>query len=124
MRRFQRRIYVPLPDKAARRTLWQKLIEKSRGSVQIHSRDLERLVELSQGFSCSDISSIANEASFGPLRDLGSIEAIKDVSVQDVRPIQMKDFEDAIRNAKKRDSMALLKRYEEWESPHAAAVKV
>lgn len=126
MRRFQRRIYVPLPDKAARRTLWQNLMDKSKGSVEIRSnRDLTRLVELTQGFSCSDIASIANEAAFGPLRDLGSIEAVKDVSVQDVRPIQMKDFEEAIRNAKKSVSVALLNKYDEWESAQAAsAVKV
>eukprot|EP00557_Chaetoceros_sp_GSL56_P002608 CAMPEP_0176496038 /NCGR_PEP_ID=MMETSP0200_2-20121128/10986_1 /TAXON_ID=947934 /ORGANISM="Chaetoceros sp., Strain GSL56" /LENGTH=586 /DNA_ID=CAMNT_0017893975 /DNA_START=112 /DNA_END=1872 /DNA_ORIENTATION=+ len=122
MRRFQRRIYVPLPDKASRKTLWENLIDKSKGSAQINSsRDLRRLVDLSEGFSCSDISSIANEAAFGPLRDLGSIDVIKDISVQDVRPIQMKDFEGAIRNAKKSVSVELLKKYDEWESAQAAA---
>lgn len=115
MRRFQRRIYIPLPDKAARMTLWKKLIDKSKESVKLHSRDLEKLVQISQGFSCSDISAIANEAAFGPLRDLGSIEAIRDVSIRDVRPIQMKDFEEAIQNAKKSVSVALLNKYEEWE---------
>ena len=120
MRRFQRRIYVPLPDRDARRTLWKNLLRKSKGSVKVSSRELDQLVKSTQGFSCSDISSLANEAAFGPLRDLGGIEAIKDVSINDVRPIQMKDFEHAIKNAKKSVSDTLLKRYKEWETAQAA----
>jgi SpoVK/Ycf46/Vps4 family AAA+-type ATPase len=120
MRRFQRRIYIPLPDPKARMTLWKNIIEKSDGSVRVNSRDLEKLVKLTQGFSCSDISSIANEAAFGPLRDFGSIDAIKEISVKDIRPIQMKDFENSIQNAKKSVSVDLLKRYKEWESAQAA----
>jgi len=120
MRRFQRRIYIPLPDLKARMTLWKKIIEKSDGSVHVNSRDLEKLVKLTVGFSCSDISSIANEAAFGPLRDVGSIDAIKDISLKDLRHIQMKDFENSIQNSKKSVSVDLLKRYKEWESAQAA----
>ena len=122
MRRFQRRIYIPLPDREARKTLWKKLIEKANGSVKISSRDLDRLVMSTQGFSCSDIAAIANEAAFGPLRDVGSIEAIKDVSLEDVRPIQMKDFEGSTKNAKKSVSIDLLKKYKEWENAQAAVI--
>jgi len=120
MRRFQRRIYIPLPDRDARKTLWKALVEKANGSVKVSSRNLDRLVMLTQGFSCSDIAAIANEAAFGPLRDVGSIEAIKGVSLEDVRPIEMKDFETSIKNAKKSVSVDLLKRYKEWESAQAA----
>jgi SpoVK/Ycf46/Vps4 family AAA+-type ATPase len=120
MRRFQRRIYIPLPDRDARRTLWKALVEKANGSVKVSSRNLDRLGMLTQGFSCSDIAAIANEAAFGPLRDVGSIEAIKGVSLEDVRPIEMKDFETSIKNAKKSVSVDLLKRYKEWESAQAA----
>jgi len=119
MRRFQRRIYVPLPDTDARRTLWKKLIAKSKDNISMSTRDVERLVVMSEGFSCSDISSIANEAAFGPLRELGSIEAIKDVKQNAVRPIKMKDFESATRNAKKSVSDDLLKRYDAWEETQA-----
>ncbi len=120
MRRFQRRIYVPLPDIDARRTLWKALIAKSKDNISMSTRDVERLVTMSGGFSCSDISSIANEAAFGPLRELGSIDAIRDVKRNAVRPINMKDFESAIRNTKKSVSDELLKRYNAWEETQAA----
>lgn len=120
IRRFQRRIYIPLPDSEARRSLWMSLLRKSK-DVQISSSELTRLVCLSQGFSCSDIASIANEAAFGPLRDLnGGIDAIKNVNRLDVRPIQMKDFESAFKLSKKSVSHALLKQYDDWEKEQAA----
>jgi len=121
MRRFQRRIYVPLPDRASLRTLWNNLLSKSKDGVSVAPKDVVRLVTMSEGFSCSDISSIANEAAFGPLRDLGGIEAIRGVNVKDVRPIQMKDFESAIQSAKKSVSNDSLMRYKEWETAQAAS---
>jgi len=115
MRRFQRRVYVPLPDKYARLTLWEKMVSDSKGGISISSREMNELVRLTDGFSCSDISSTANDASFGPLRDLGDIEAIKKTKTSDVRKIQFKDFKLAISSTKKSVSKELLKRYDEWE---------
>lgn len=121
MRRFQRRIYVPLPDKAARTTLWKNLKMKSK-DIQLTSRDLDHLSKITQGYSCSDIASIAQDASFGPLRELGTIDAIKDVRATDIRPIQIKDFLDALKGAKKSVTAALLKKYNEWENEQGAEV--
>ena len=122
MRRFQRRIYVPLPDRDARKTLWKKLLVSAGmkdGSVVVAPKDVEKLIRVSEGFSCSDISSIANEAAFGPLREFG-IEAIKNVKADEIRPIKMKDFEHAVANTKKSVSSELLQRYNEWEANQAA----
>jgi SpoVK/Ycf46/Vps4 family AAA+-type ATPase len=122
MRRFSRRIYVPLPDRDARKSLWKKLLVKAGmkdGGVDIAPKDVERLIKISEDFSCSDISSIANEAAFGPLREFG-IETIKDVKAEDIRPIKMKDFESAIESTKKSVSSGLLQRYKKWEADQAS----
>ncbi|GFH56915.1 spastin [Chaetoceros tenuissimus] len=121
MRRFQRRIYVPLPDKAARTILWKNLKMKSK-DIQLTSRDLDYLAKITEGYSCSDIASIAQDASFGPLRELGTIDAIKDVRAKDIRPIQVKDFLDALKGAKKSVTASLLKKYNEWENGQGAEV--
>lgn len=118
MRRFQRRVYVPLPDSEARLALWKR-ISNSEGNITMSSKDINELVKLTEGFSCSDIASIANEASFGPLRELGDIDVIKDIQKQDVRPIQFKDFKSAILSTKKSVSKELLTRYETWENTQA-----
>jgi len=116
MRRFQRRIYVPLPDKDARLGLWKNLLSKSNDTIKISNKDVTELARVTNSFSCSDIASIANDASFGPLRDLGGIDDIKAVKSADVRPIQMKDFTKAISSSKASVSKQLLRRYEEWEA--------
>jgi SpoVK/Ycf46/Vps4 family AAA+-type ATPase len=120
MRRFQRRIYVPLPDSIARKALWTKILNKDNGNISISSRDVTKLIQMTEGFSCSDISSIANEAAFGPLRDIDSIEQIVGVNKSDVRPIQSKDFIKAIQDSKKSVSNGLLKKYDTWEKAQAA----
>lgn len=130
MRRFQRRIYVPLPDAESRLAMWNSILIKANGgkeptgrkddSVSVTRKEITRLVQLTDGFSCSDVSSIANEASFGPLRDIGGLEAIRDVKSTDVRPILAKDFIAAIGSSKKSVSNELLKKYTEWEQEQAA----
>ena len=115
MRRFQRRVYIPLPDKNARLALCKNMVSKSNGGIEMSTKDVNEVAKMTDGFSCSDISSIANEASFYPLRDVGGIQAIKDIKAADVRPIQLKDFKSAILSTKKSVSRELLKRYDEWE---------
>jgi SpoVK/Ycf46/Vps4 family AAA+-type ATPase len=119
MRRFPRRIFVPLPDAEARRGLIKALLKKA-GAHSLSSRDVNSLVQKTEGFSCSDISSIASEASFGPLRSLGGIDAIRDVRSQDVRKISVSDFETAIKNTTKSVTPALLNKYKDWEKQQSA----
>ena len=52
------------------------MVSKSKGGIQMSIRDINEVVKMTDGFSCSDIASIANEASFFPLRDLSDIEAM------------------------------------------------
>eukprot|EP00978_Attheya_sp_CCMP212_P048696 scaffold562234_cov138-Attheya_sp.AAC.1 len=120
MRRFQRRIYVPLPDGEARRALIEAMLRKSGNTHNLTSRQVTKLVALTDGCSCSDIASVANEAAFGPLRSVGDLNAIRDVKTADVRPISYSDFEDAIRNTSKSVSSTLLAKYQQWERAQAA----
>lgn len=120
MRRFPRRIYVPLPDIEARRALLAYLLQKS-GRHSVTTRQISTLVKRTEGFTCSDITSIAAEASFGPLRTLGGIEAIKNCAAADVRPVALADFESVIQGATKSVTAEQLKRYEEWQIQQAAS---
>ena len=120
MRRFQRRIYVPLPDLDARKALWKKLLNKGGSNISISSQDTAKMIRMTEGFSCSDILSIANEAAFGPLRDIDSIEEIVGMKKGNVRKIQSNDFLKAIQGAKKSVSSRLLKKYDEWEREQTA----
>jgi spastin len=116
MRRMNRRIYVQLPDKDARTFLLNTLLSKELGKHSLGKKQMETIADQTEGYSCSDISAIAQEAAFGPLRDIGSVSDIEKCSPDDVRGISKKDFEDALANTKASSSNDLMERYRVWES--------
>ena len=120
MRRFQRRIYIPLPDAEARKALLRNMLKKSSDHNIKTSGQISQLVKLTEGYSCSDIASIAQEAAFGPLRSLGGMDDIRDARTQDVRPIDLNDFKDAISKSKKSVTAGLLAKYDSWEKEQMA----
>lgn len=119
LRRFPRRLLVPLPDKEARMGLIKNLLNKA-GKHSLSSRELQKMVKCTEGFSCSDITAIASEAAFGPLRSLGGMDAIRKARAKDVRPINIQDFESALEQATKSVSLSQLKRYTDWKEEHGA----
>lgn len=79
--RFDEKIYVPLPDRAARqRILWLNL----EGKPLAPEVDLAELADLTQGYSGADIVHICQKA-----RDIPFIEAVK---TSQERQITMADF--------------------------------
>ena len=120
LRRFPRRIYIPLPESTTRKALLKKLLEKA-GESDMTKDDIKVIVKRLSGFSGSDIASIASEASFGPIRSLGGIDAIQACTSSDIRPIQRQDFDVAIDQATKSVSKSLLKQYDEWKQDQAAS---
>ena len=114
LRRFPRRILIPLPDLEARIVLLQKLLEKAGKHSLTSSRQIKQLAERLEGCSGSDIAAIAAEASFGPIRSL-SPSKLQTTSQDQLRAISMQDFERAIADSTKSVSPALLKRYADWE---------
>jgi len=120
LRRFPRRIYVPLPDSSTRKALLQNLLVKA-GNTALSKDDVKAVVKRLSGFSGSDIASIASEASFGPIRSLGGIDAIQNARSSDIRPIQRQDFDSAVNQATKSVSKSLLQQYDQWKQDQAAA---
>ena len=68
LRRFEKRIYIPLPDKQARRELFH--IHLNSFPLCLTAEELEKVVEKSEGYSGSDISTCIADALFEPIREL------------------------------------------------------
>lgn len=70
LRRFQRRIYVPLPDREGRRTI----ISKQFSTVPLKLTDSEwlNILDATEGYSGADLTHLAMAAAFQPIRDLQS----------------------------------------------------
>ncbi|MFN4046046.1 MAG: AAA family ATPase, partial [Acidilobaceae archaeon] len=112
LRRFQKRIYVPLPDKKARKQLLELLTKKIKLDDSIN---LDELAETLEGYSGSDIKDIVQDAYMRTVRELfekgGSGEP---------RKVSMEDFKAVI--AKRRPSVdpTLVAKFEEWASKFGA----
>jgi SpoVK/Ycf46/Vps4 family AAA+-type ATPase len=111
IRRFQKRIYVPLPDREARLGILKILVKdlKLDGDV-----DLQRLADLLEGYSGSDIKDLIQTAHMKVIREFfesgGSAP----------RPINMEDICEAIRRRKPSVPRDLIKLYEKWSERFSA----
>jgi len=65
-RRFEKRIYIPLPDKEARQFLLKSHLGEE--GVKLTDQELARLSVLSEGYSGADLSIVAREALMMPVR--------------------------------------------------------
>ncbi|BAN90099.1 ATP-binding protein [Aeropyrum camini] len=113
IRRFQKRIYVPLPSRETRRRMLEMYTRKLRLSGDV---DLDRLSEMLEGYTGSDIADIVREAYMATVRELfekGKIDG-------EPRPITMSDFKEILQRRRPSVDHRLLKAYEEWTERFAA----
>ncbi|ATY64769.1 AAA-core [Cordyceps militaris] len=109
-RRFVRRQYIPLPEPTTRETQIRTLLGQQKHSLS--PGDVQRLVGLTNGFSGSDITALAKDAAMGPLRSLG--EALLHMTMDEIRPIGLVDFEASLGTIRPSVSKSGLKEYEDW----------
>ncbi|KAF1843897.1 AAA-domain-containing protein [Cucurbitaria berberidis CBS 394.84] len=109
-RRFVRRQYIPLPEDWVRKQQVNTLL--SHQKHELSERDLDRLVQLTEGFSGSDITALAKDAAMGPLRSLG--EKLLSMTMDQIRPIQYQDFIASLQTIRPSVSKQGLKEFEDW----------
>eukprot|EP00331_Platyophrya_macrostoma_P035743 CAMPEP_0176443436 /NCGR_PEP_ID=MMETSP0127-20121128/22419_1 /TAXON_ID=938130 /ORGANISM="Platyophrya macrostoma, Strain WH" /LENGTH=472 /DNA_ID=CAMNT_0017828659 /DNA_START=66 /DNA_END=1484 /DNA_ORIENTATION=- len=76
-RRFEKRIYIPLPEQNAREYLVRKLANKTKHTLT--EEDFAELGERTEGFSGADISILVRDACYEPLRKAQNALAFKPV---------------------------------------------
>ena len=109
-RRFVRRQYIPLPEDWVREKQLQTLLAAQKHDL--NEPALKQLVKLTNGFSGSDITALAKDAAMGPLRSLG--ERLLHMSPDEIRGIQLQDFQASLSNIRPSVSRQGLKEYEDW----------
>ncbi|KAJ5770073.1 uncharacterized protein N7511_002124 [Penicillium nucicola] len=109
-RRFVRRQYIPLPEHHVREQQIRRLI--SHQHHELGDEDIQVLVQVTEGFSGSDITALAKDAAMGPLRNLG--EALLYTPMDQIRAIIFQDFESSLYSIRPSVSPDGLKKYEEW----------
>lgn len=111
-RRFVRRQYIPLPEPETRRLQFSKLLARQKHTLT--DDDFIELLALTDGYSGSDITSLAKDAAMGPLRELG--DKLLLTTREQIRPISLLDFKNSLNYIKPSVSKEGLVAYEEWAS--------
>ena len=110
LRRFQKRIYVPLPNTEARMAQFRLYTAPLTLEEDV---SLEALARVSEGYSGSDIKDICQAAQLRVVRELFESGRALDSSTQP-RTINLSDFKEIIRNRRPSVSPELVRAYAMW----------
>jgi SpoVK/Ycf46/Vps4 family AAA+-type ATPase len=110
IRRFQKRIYVPLPDREARLQLLNLLTKKIQLAEDVN---LEKLADMLEGYSASDIRDIVTDAHLRTIREYFK-------TGKGPRPVRMADFLEVLKRRKPSVDKSIIMAYEEWSKQHGA----
>jgi SpoVK/Ycf46/Vps4 family AAA+-type ATPase len=109
-RRFTRRLYIPLPEFETRMAQFMHLMQNQKNSLS--EMDFIIIANKTEGYSNSDITSLAKEAAMEPIRELG--ENLMSIEHGKIRGLVLSDFERAMKVIRKSVAPETLKRFEEW----------
>jgi SpoVK/Ycf46/Vps4 family AAA+-type ATPase len=110
LRRFQKRIYVPLPDIRAR---MQMLKQYTAPLKMDPSLKLEDLSKMTDGYSGSDMRDICQSVQLRVVSEVFDAEGAENTEVQP-RPIGISDFKEVLRARRPSVSPEMLKAYANW----------
>ncbi|MCD6488412.1 MAG: ATP-binding protein [Desulfurococcales archaeon] len=124
--RFEKRIYIPLPDKRARIQLFKLELEKK--GFKIQDITYEELAELTEGYSGRDIRNICKEAVMMMLRranpdiyqQITRVENLAQLQKARyrVKPVTRQELIQAIHKVKPATTPQEIKKYIEWTQKH------
>jgi vacuolar protein-sorting-associated protein 4 len=112
--RFEKKVYVPLPDLPARAAIFQ--IHTAGVNSALSDEDFIELGARSEGYSGRDISNVCREVIMLPIRelDMGGLLESSDNEVH-VRDVNLDDFKKTLRKVKPMTSNKNLQLYEDWK---------
>lgn len=116
LRRFQKRIYVPIPDLLAREhifTLYSKQLFK------IDSINFAELAKLTEGYSGSDLYDVVQAVHLKVIREFFESNNLEDCRDK-LRAINMNDFIEVLNERKSSISKESLKLYRAWYQRYKA----
>ena len=116
LRRFEKRIYIPLPNFDGRMSMFKSYTAPINVDSAISLEDLSRI---SEGYSGSDIRDICQGGQLRVVRELFETGKALDKSVQP-RPILMADFKETMKSRKPSVSPEMLRAYANWAEQYKA----
>jgi len=111
--RFEKKVYVPLPDIPARAGIFK--IHTEGINSALNEEDYIELAVRSEGYSGRDISNVCREVIMMPIREL-DMGGLLEHSEQEVvvRDINLNDFSKTLKKIKPMTTGSELKKYKDW----------
>jgi hypothetical protein len=116
LRRFEKRIYIPLPNLEGRSSMFKSYTAPINVDSGISLDDLSRI---SEGYSGSDIRDICQGAQLRVVRELFETGKALDKRVRP-RPIVLSDFKEIMKSRKPSVSPEMLRAYANWAEQYKA----
>lgn len=114
-RRLVKRLYIPLPEFPARRQIVERLMSKERSAL--NDAEIDDIASLTDGYSGADMKNLCQEASLGPIRSI-SFSAMHQITADQVRPITVDDFKNALQRVRASVSSRDLEAYVQWDKTY------
>ncbi len=111
LRRLTRRIYLPLPDDEARQALIESKIKDAKSDIE----DFAPVVKLTEGYSSADLVFLVKEAAMQPVREIPTEKLLLIKDMTEIRGVQVKDFEAAMKAVTPSVSKATIAEFEKWQ---------
>ena len=91
--------------------------EEMSKMIDLSKEDVDKLILLTKGYSGSDLKQLATEAAFMPLREITDVQNCEAGSI---RPLKLKDFEDALKNVRQSVNQKDLSYFLEWNDAYGS----
>ncbi len=63
----------------------------------MNSEEIDKLIEMTKGYSGADLKCLSQEAAMMPLREITDVQ---NCDISNIRPLKLKDFEEAFKNVR------------------------
>ncbi|KAJ1929612.1 hypothetical protein IWQ60_001042 [Tieghemiomyces parasiticus] len=146
--RFARRIYVPLPNLVTRYTLITHLLSGASSYTtttphhayagdsppnslksatdhrhhQLSQRQIDHLVELADGYACSDILAVGKDAALVPIREITDPQQLLTLAADAIRSVKYEDWLTALGRRKPSVDPARHAFFKQWARLYASEV--
>ncbi|RUS72904.1 hypothetical protein EGW08_019324, partial [Elysia chlorotica] len=116
-RRFVKRLLIPLPEAVARRQIVINLMAQQKSDLT--ETDVQMICDKTEGYSGADMTNLCREAALGPIRSI-PFEKMETITPDQVRPIQLSDFEQALLQVRASVSDKDLELYAQWNQTYGS----
>ncbi len=120
LRRFSKRVYIPLPSEKARENLFVSYLAKLKKDTSVNASEISKMID---GYSASDIKDICQSVQLSVIDEyftLADSKGDRDLTHSQLRDITIDDFRRTIKKRRPSVSTDMIVEYSNWTRDFSA----